>query len=409
MNYYILAILLTAMACKKPEPKGGQLVDPAVDQGGKETGGGEIADHRQNPWFIQNTKTITYCVIHDASHFGAGEDKATSAITAAFNFWKDQFVPLNADKDDGSLVRLGTQEITRTTCQDSTDVTFYLGTLPANLQKLLIKEPAKVVGNAVMTQYDKVELKGRGFVYISPETGPLALDLANKAPNRWTVNNGESLKAVLRHEIGHIFLGPKHLESGLMAAGAPEMAATLAGELSGPVLPEGFSFRQTEPMTYVTRNFQLPAVTKSFGISNEAELLVVKVKLRDKEPLEILERSPTTNKSVLLRKGDWKASALVTNGDFGELRNTKEQTILRPTMDGDAIDLSSYNPVTNSFPIYAKGNATGDFEYVLSGADSVKYIVKLSFAPREMKLTLLSESREEIITLELDRDVLSDL
>ena len=63
-----------------------------------------------------------------------------------------------------------------------------------------------MIGAAVRTNYDSVNLKAKGFVYISPETGVLALDDIDAAAGgrlaqkRWGIQSGKLLKLVLAHE-----------------------------------------------------------------------------------------------------------------------------------------------------------------------------------------------------------------
>ena len=56
--------------------------------GGWTTGGGEIIEDSQNPWFIQNTKEIKYCVQIQRDKFFVPEQRIDELILASFEYWK---------------------------------------------------------------------------------------------------------------------------------------------------------------------------------------------------------------------------------------------------------------------------------------------------------------------------------
>ena len=78
----------------------------------------------------------------------------------------------------------------------------------------LKQEYGTVIAAAVRTDYDPVNLRGKGFVYVSPERGRLAPGLPGLIPERWSDEKG-LFEKVLIHEIGHVF-GIKHLDRTIM-------------------------------------------------------------------------------------------------------------------------------------------------------------------------------------------------
>ena len=78
-----------------------------------------------------------------------------------------------------------------------------------------LQDPRKFIGITVRTDYDEVQLKGRGFMFISSDQGPNPYsnsgDLIEKA---WQYP--KLLQYALMHEFGHVF-GFPHIGGGLMS------------------------------------------------------------------------------------------------------------------------------------------------------------------------------------------------
>jgi hypothetical protein len=214
MKAYAYAILATAMAAASN-----------LALAGWHSGGGELFTDSQNPWFVQNTSEATYCIEIDAANFGQTLDVARAKIEDAFAYWRREFRVVGPSRENGQDVAVGTQTFRETTCEQNPDIVFQLGTLNDE-QAAYLKHPRKVIGEAVRTDYDPVHLKGKGFIYISPETGMHSLEgagpLGSIVPERWRFKEGILLEIVLIHEIGHVF-GLAHISDTLLDPSAPAM------------------------------------------------------------------------------------------------------------------------------------------------------------------------------------------
>lgn len=174
--------------------------------------GGELFSTDSNAWFIQNTKTINYCVSIDEENFGVTLGQAEKQIHLAWAYWKRQINNISLN-EEGASFKLATQELVKVDCQAEHDIHFLFGVQPLVTPSTAF-EASKTIGRAIRTDYDMKNLKGKGFIYISPEKGAFALDLTlgffgRNAERRWAINDGLILRGVLIHEIGHV-LGIEH-------------------------------------------------------------------------------------------------------------------------------------------------------------------------------------------------------
>jgi hypothetical protein len=186
-----------------------------ADRGGWVSSGGELFQLNKNPWFVRNTPVAKYCVVIDKASFSASEETIRNAVSFAFQYWKNELRQSGTPRQGfadlaGQLFEL------EAACSPQTDIRFLFGygTLTAEEIEYL-KEPTKYVGVTVRTDYDYVNLKGKGFVYISGDLGDKSYqNPGHLIPKAW--ENEKFLQYALMHEIGHV-MGLPHTGIGLMS------------------------------------------------------------------------------------------------------------------------------------------------------------------------------------------------
>jgi hypothetical protein len=190
--------------------------------------GGEFIKDQNNPWFLVNTKQVSYCIEIDSAGFSAPPEKVRSLIEMAIQYWKGELAKHSQVLGVGIQDFVLKNNFPSEKCSGSEDLKIQFGynTLSADQQSLFSshdEDPADYVGVAVRTEYDKVNLKGRGFVFISSDRGPDPSHIYNHgvdvAPNLWTHDG--LLFRILQHELGHVF-GVTHIDHSFMSAGFPE-------------------------------------------------------------------------------------------------------------------------------------------------------------------------------------------
>jgi hypothetical protein len=185
----------------------GQLVSAG---GGWVGGGGELIKDGHNPWFLNSVKDVTYCVLLDQTNFGVNDEVVNRSIEKAIQFWKFEFSQATVPSYEtwGSLA-LATQNFHKVECSESTDITFQFGVLNQE-QSAYLRKPQDFAAITVRTNYDQKTLHGRGFVYVSPEKGPLAYNSEGVIGEAWSLQDSKLLDLTLIHELGHVF-GLSHM------------------------------------------------------------------------------------------------------------------------------------------------------------------------------------------------------
>ena len=205
--------------------------------GGMDSGGGFTPSISQNPWFFENSRDIKYCINIDEQNFGVTIDTARNSVKRAIQYWESQLEKFNAwrDEPDVPFIKMlppltfrYLQEEHLGICQSTTDLIFQLGYLTED-QQPYIPNPKEVIAQAVLTDYDPEVLKGKGFIYISPEEGNLAPEMSQFS--HWEQLDGKLLTITLMHELGHV-LGIPHLNNGpnkkLMSSRTPWILLDIA-------------------------------------------------------------------------------------------------------------------------------------------------------------------------------------
>lgn len=195
----------------------GLMTSPAFSDGATSSGGGNTINNVSNPWFLENTPRVQYCVLVDETNMGIDEARAKELARDALDYWKRTLAGApGRNYQPGELapysrVQLGTQDFVETDCTNDHQLRFQFGVLQGS-QAQILGDPRQFVGIAMRMSYDAVNLRGKGFIYISPQAGPLRPTSNAFAAKPWEACNNCILSAVLKHEVGHIF-GIKHNDS----------------------------------------------------------------------------------------------------------------------------------------------------------------------------------------------------
>lgn len=173
------------------------LLTPQLFAGGWTSGGGELIRDAHNPWFMANTKVVKYCIQINEKDFGQPESFVRAQILKAIEFWQIQLKDLAYWRSNsGFSYQLGTQNFAEVNCQQTPDITFQFATLTDD-QKIKLGDISKTVAVSVRTDYDLVNLKGKGFVFVQAD--------AHFSTAPWSRSNGSRVLPVLIHEMGHVF------------------------------------------------------------------------------------------------------------------------------------------------------------------------------------------------------------
>lgn len=185
-------------------------------EGAESSGGGLLLHDRTNPWWVQNTTEVRYCVDIDEASFSLDRATAESSIAKAFGYWKKQFsAAISGEPNNGMLekpnnrVQVATQNFVQSPCDDSVDLRFQLGRLLPQ-QETALGDSSSIVGITVRTSYDRQNIRGKGYIYIAADIGPKRHPEFSKDFNPWDFAEGRFFYATVVHELGHVF-GLPHL------------------------------------------------------------------------------------------------------------------------------------------------------------------------------------------------------
>lgn len=231
---------------------------PAFAGGWISGGTGELTGDGGNPWFLalpEQPATITYCIDADLDGMGVTSEDLARAVSGSISYWTRELATAAYAPSARPDVRVRYENFVPSgrPCDDSEDLAFQFGRLSTPLQKKVVEDEhidlRHYIGFAQRTAYDAT-LRGKGFIYIAPESGPLRPEGEGLLSGFWGRDARLRLHAVVRHELGHVF-GVPHFGTpqSLMGQSFPETAVTASlstGFLStsfGPTLRAGDGVR----------------------------------------------------------------------------------------------------------------------------------------------------------------------
>lgn len=156
---------------------------------GWNSGGGELIRDQSNPWFLENTEEVHYCVQLDEEHFHQRREVVEEKIQRAFEYWRSEFSRALYEVKGDIETKIAKQCFVLSPCTADVAITFQMGFLTAQ-QLAKIPNPRQFVSMAVRESYDTKNLVGKGFVYLAADSGPLRPDAPDMAPLPWQSWNG---------------------------------------------------------------------------------------------------------------------------------------------------------------------------------------------------------------------------
>lgn len=185
----------------------------AKADGGWVSGGGELIRDGHNPWFVSNVRDVNYCIDIDDLNFGQSRVRIQAIVQKVIENWKSEFQLTQPVNFSGNrTLAIATQSFHEVPSSSAVDIRLQFGVL-SGAQIAKIGDPTKFLGVSIRTDYDPIQLRGKGFIYISPSNGPLKFADDKVISDPWLQGDGALLYAVLLHEFGHVF-GLVHSSSG---------------------------------------------------------------------------------------------------------------------------------------------------------------------------------------------------
>lgn len=343
----------------------------SVLAGNGSSGGGNIYGDQLNPWFLSNTKSVNYCVKIAPEFSELSHKEVLKRIYNALAYWKKTFATNETSFSFLFDTTLGKQDfVYQEKCDESTDLTFQFGSLTKpQKEKLNYKQ---IIGIAHRTSYDPVNLKGKGFIYIAPESGPLKPLSPKMHPTPWTTSKGKALEYLLYHELGHVWgLQDDHYASSAL------MNAFFAG-----ILTEKETIQNFDKWIYSTNalgcnkdfegfmkigqgpGIELSSFQKFIGLSNKGFFVDIKVTAR-KMTITNYDGSPIGRIDLITTNSDssfWKSAI--------SLYLTKEQNVFTN------VERQYYN---NAFVIYGMRDSLILKDQLLMLSNGKKATVDVSF------------------------------
>lgn len=295
------------------------------------SGGGAILRDANNPWFLENTKQVSYCIKSDSKAFADIPTPLNELVDKAIAYWKEQMADLNATtngypiskdpKVEYVIIRVATQKFTyNAKCSGNEDIVFQFGVLDSK-QKKFIGKSSGIIGAAVRTDYDEVNLKGKGFIYITADKGANQYKGDHLRPNAWHEGKAGLLYRAIVHELGHVF-GLSHGGEGIMAESYSESLlrdrAVPAEYANGFELPSFFHF-ELSPMLSMqmmgSEACQGETGKKLFG--TEFPCPFSRLKQDGPDRFLLVAKAPGSDEEKLIGTLEGKTSLRVPGNGFG--------------------------------------------------------------------------------------------
>lgn len=191
--------------------------------GGWVGSGGEIFENDKNPWFVENTKEVYYCVLFSESEFSISKAETINLVSESIRYWTYQLDGRSAldfqtnDLNNSQELRLADQKFIYQNQCDNTSLIFKFGfqVLDEEEKKSLVS-PSKYLGVTIRKTYDVENFKGTGIIYITGDLGEHRYKSSHKETIAKAWKYPKLLQYVITHELGHVF-GIPHSGSGLMS------------------------------------------------------------------------------------------------------------------------------------------------------------------------------------------------
>ncbi|MFN7733487.1 MAG: hypothetical protein ACK5OB_16440 [Pirellula sp.] len=295
------------------------------------SGGGAILRNANNPWFLENTKEVSYCIKFDTKSFSDLPTPLPEIVETAFKYWKTQMSDLNATtngypiskdpKVDYVIIRVATQKFAyNAKCSGNEDITFQFGVLDSK-QKKFFGKSSGIIGAAVRTDYDEVNLKGKGFVYITADKGSNQYEGDHLRPNAWHEGKSGLLFRAVVHELGHVF-GLSHGGEGIMAESYSESLlrdrAVPAEYANGFELPNFFHFNLSPMLSSQLMGSEIcqgEMAKKLFG--TEFQCPFSRLKQDGPDRFLLVAKPPGSDEEKLIGTLEGKTSLRVPGNGFG--------------------------------------------------------------------------------------------
>ena len=129
--------------------------------------GRDLLGDSRNPWFLMNTTSVQYCIAVDSQSVSISPNEVRASFKKSIHFWRQEFTNNAWTQRKGDLHFI--PEFVEQPCNGKEELAILLGDGSLNqAQKEFIKSAElEAVAVAVRTDYDRVNLAGRGFIYIA--------------------------------------------------------------------------------------------------------------------------------------------------------------------------------------------------------------------------------------------------